>query len=154
MMYIIKLVIIVILCEKRIFMLYTVYFLIILVGVCLISIILRLLVKKKLNESNAVLWIFIGFIIILAGIFPSLVTKLSNFFLITYPPAFVFTVAIIILLFIVLKNTIINSELTAKIQETAMETSILRQELHEVKKKLDHLQHQKDENKNEGSESY
>lgn len=118
-------------------MIYVVYIGIILVGICLIGIILHLLVKKKLNESNAVLWIFIGLLVVLSGIFPRVVQRLSNFFLITYPPAFVFTIAIIILLFIVLQNTIINSELTAKVQEAATEISILKQELDEYKKEME-----------------
>lgn len=118
-------------------MIYVVYIGIILVGICLIGIILHLLVKKKLNESNAVLWIFIGLLVVLSGIFPRVVQRLSTFFLITYPPAFVFTIAIIILLFIVLQNTIINSELTAKVQEAATEISILKQELDEYKKEME-----------------
>ncbi|MGB8452020.1 MAG: DUF2304 domain-containing protein [Anaerocolumna sp.] len=135
-------------------MLTAVYLTIALVGVFLICIILRFLVKKKLNESNAILWICIGIVIILSGSFPGIIVKLSNLFLITYPPAFIFTVAIIILLLIVLKNTIINSELSAKMQETAMEASILRQELYETKKKLEFLQLQIDKVEQNRGESY
>lgn len=131
-------------------MIYVVYLGIILVGILLIGIILRLLVKKKLNESNAVLWIFIGLLVVLSGIFPRVVQRLSAFFLITYPPAFIFTIAIIILLFIVLKNTIIISELTAKVQETATEMSILNQELNEYKKIMEQRFNTNDENNGRG----
>jgi hypothetical protein len=121
-------------------MYYAVYIAFILIGIGLIVAILQLLVKKKLSESNAILWMCIGIFIILAGIFPKVIFSLSNFFFITYPPAFVFTIAIIILLLIVLRNTIINSELAFKMQETAMEASILRQELFETKKQVEKLQ--------------
>lgn len=121
-------------------MFYAVYISIILVGVLLVIGILRFLVKKRLNESNAILWLCIGIIIILAGLFPRVVEKLAHLFLITYPPAFVFTVAIIILLLIVLKNTIIISELSAKVQETAMEVSILTHEFSKQQKDLEQLQ--------------
>lgn len=119
---------------------YAIYISIVLVGLLLIIGILRFLVKKRLNESNAILWLCIGIIIILAGLFPKVVEKLSHLFLITYPPAFVFTVAIIILLLIVLKNTIIISELSAKVQETAMEVSILTYEILKKQKELEQLQ--------------
>lgn len=120
-------------------MFYPVYTAIVLVGISLIIAILRFLAKKKLNESNAILWVCIGVVIILAGLFPKVVEKLSHIFLITYPPAFVFTVAIIILLIIVLKNTIIISELSAKVEETAVEVSILRHEFFEQQKELEQL---------------
>ncbi|MFZ7120112.1 MAG: DUF2304 domain-containing protein [Eubacteriaceae bacterium] len=134
-------------------MFYAVYVTIVLLGICLIGAILRFLVKKRLNESNAILWMCIGFIIILAGLFPRVVVKLSDFFMITYPPAFIFTVAIIILLLIVLKNTIINSELSAKLQETAMEVSILRKELVENKKVIEQMQLKIYQERNMGSEA-
>ncbi len=114
-----------------------IYIAIIISGLCLIGVILSLLVNKKLNESNAVLWLYIGVVIILAGIFPKAVVKLSDIFDIKYPPALIFTAAIIILLFIVLKNTIDISLLSARMQETATEISILKHEISELKKELE-----------------
>lgn len=119
-----------------------IYIIIIFIGVCLIGVILHLLIHKKLSESNAMLWLFIGLVVVLAGLFPKLVERLSGFFFITYPPAFVFTVAIIILLFIVLKNTINISELTAKLQDTATEASILQYEIDDLKRQLETLKKQ------------
>lgn len=120
-----------------------IYLTIIISGLCLVGVILSLLVNKKLNESNAVLWLYIGVVIILAGLFPKAVVKLSDIFYITYPPALIFTAAIIILLFIVLKNTIDISLLSARMQETATETSILKHEIDELKKELDQLRQNK-----------
>ncbi|HCX65194.1 MAG TPA: hypothetical protein DHN33_08295 [Eubacteriaceae bacterium] len=124
-------------------MIYLIYGGIVVTGVGLIVLILQFLVRKKLNESNAVLWLIIGGVIIISGLFPGLVYRLSALFRITYPPAFVFTVAIIILLFIVLKNTIIISELYAKVHETAMEISILRLELDRKDKQLQEVRSKK-----------
>lgn len=112
---------------------FLIYTIIIATGLFLIGLILRLLVHKKLNEPNAILWIVIGLVIMLAGIFPKLIVKLSDFFYITYPPALVFTIAIIILLFIVLKLSIQITELTAKTQDMASEVTILKQELMEYR---------------------
>ena len=120
-------------------MFYSVYIAIVLVGIFFIFAILRFLVKKKLNESNALLWLCIGVIILLAGLFPGAVVKLSNLLSITYPPALVFTGAIIILLFIVFKNSMINSEITAKVQEIAMEIAILEHQLSEKENELEEL---------------
>ena len=115
---------------------YLIYLIIILIGIAIECIIFHLLVKKRLNESNSLLWIFIGFIVILSGVFPAIVVRVSGVLHITYPPALVFMVAIIILLFIILKNTINISELSAKVQETATEVSILQYEINELKAQL------------------
>lgn len=115
---------------------YLIYIIIILIGIALECVIFRLLVKKRLNESNSILWIFIGFIVILSGIFPAIVVKISGIFRITYPPALVFMAAIVILLFILLKNSIHISELSAKVQEAATEVSILQYEINELKAQI------------------
>lgn len=114
-----------------------IYGIIVVVGMLLIGMILWLLVHKKLNETNAILWIFIGLVIMLAGFFPKLVKGLSGFFSITYPPALIFTIAIIIVLFIVLKLSIQITELTAKTQDMTSEISILKHELIELKEQLE-----------------
>lgn len=113
-----------------------IYVIIILIGILIEFVIFHLLVKKRLNESNSLLWIFIGFIVILSGLFPSIVVGLSGAFKITYPPALVFMAAIIILLFIILKNSIHISELSAKVQESATQVSILQYEINELKIQL------------------
>lgn len=101
-------------------------------GAFLIGLILRLLVQKKLNETNAILWIVIGIVIMLSGLFPKSVVVLSNWFFITYPPAFVFTLAIIILLFIVLRLSIQIADFSARLQDMASEVSIMKYEMHKM----------------------
>lgn len=58
-------------------------------------------------------------------------------FYITYPPAFIFTIAIIILLFIVLKLSIEITGLIAKTQDMTSELSILKLELNKNKELLE-----------------
>ena len=115
---------------------YLIYAIMVAAGIFLVGLILWLLVNKKLNESNAILWILIGLVIILAGFFPKIVEQLSGFFYITYPPAFIFTIAIIILLFIVLKLSIEITGLIAKTQDMTSELSILKLELNKKNKEL------------------
>jgi hypothetical protein len=116
---------------------FLIYAIMIAAGMFLIGLILWLLVHKKLNEPNAILWIVIGLVIMLAGLFPKMVVRMSKFFYIIYPPALVFTIAIIILLFIVLKLSIQITELTAKLQDMASEAVILKHELLEYKQQLE-----------------
>ena len=101
---------------------------VILIGVTVIWVVLDMLVKKKFNESNAVLWLIIGLIAIVFGCFPHLITMLSRQVGFNYPPAYLFGFAIIVLLLIVFKSTITISTLTSKTQELAMHVSLLNEE--------------------------
>jgi hypothetical protein len=108
-------------------------------GAVLIYSTMRLLIKKKMTETNSILWFLIGFVTILAGCCPKIVVYLASVLWIEYSPALVFTVAILILLLIVFKNTITISELIHQVQELAIELSVAEEELKRLQeeKKMD-----------------
>jgi hypothetical protein len=103
-------------------------------GVMLIYSTLRLLIKRKMTETNSILWFLIGLVTILAGCCPKIVVYLASILRIEYSPALVFTVAILILLLIVFKNTVTISELIDQVQELAIELSVVEEELNRLRK--------------------
>lgn len=105
----------------------------IIAGIVLIYSTMRLLIKRKMTEINSILWFLIGFVTILAGCCPNIVTFLAKKLYIEYSPAFVFMFAILLLLLIVFENTVVISELTTQVQEMALELSIVEEELERLK---------------------
>ena len=84
-------------------------------------IVIRMLVKRKLNESNSILWLLIGFVILLAGFLPANIDHLAILIGIHYPPT-------LVLIMIVFKNSMDISKAEAKINDIASVLSILREE--------------------------
>ncbi len=113
-----------------------IYIFMIIMGIVLIYITMQELIKRKMTEVNSILWFLIGFVMILAGCFPKIVRYFAEKLDILYPPAFVFMLAILLLLLIVFENTIVISELTMQVQETALELSIAEQELEKLKRDI------------------
>ena len=103
------------------------------VGVLTFLFIVRMLVKKNLSESNSVMWLVIGFITLISGIFPDIIAWLSYSVGIAYPPALLFLLAIIILMMIVFKNSMELSKTEAKINDVASTLSILKEENKKLK---------------------
>lgn len=96
------------------------------------------LIKRQLNESNSILWLFIGILTFLSGFFPDIINQLAFFIGIAYPPTLLFLISTIILMMIVFKNSIDMSKTDAKISEIAITVSILKEEnkqLNEIIKK-------------------
>ena len=105
-----------------------IYIFMIIAGAALIYSTMRLLIKRRMTEVNSILWFVIGFVTILAGCCPEIVTSLAAKLYIEYSPAFVFMAAILILLLIVFENTVMISDLTSQVQELAIQLSIMEEE--------------------------
>lgn len=107
-----------------------------LTGFALIAIIFYLMVNKKMSEAQSVLWIIIGVVTIIIGIFPSVISFVANKLGVWYAPSITFLVAYIGLLFIVLKNTVIISIQSNQINEIFMSVILLKRENEELKQEL------------------
>ena len=106
------------------------------IGVLFFTIIIYMLVKQKLNESNSILWLVIAFLTLLFGCFPELLVTLADFIGIAYQPTLLFLVATIVLLLIAFKSSLEISELSAKLNETAITLSILKEENKQLKEAI------------------
>lgn len=94
-----------------------------------------MLTRRRLNEPNSLLWLFIAFVTLVFGIFPGMAAWAADLLGIYYPPALVFVVAIIVLLLILFRATTQISKMQAQINELASTVAILREELNELGRK-------------------
>ena len=91
------------------------------------------LVKRKLGESDSILWTCISFIVIIAGCFPESINSIAEFFHIQYPPTLLFISSVVLIMFITFRNTTKIAVLNAKVRELTMQLSIINEELTELK---------------------
>jgi len=121
-----------------------IYGFMIIAGIIAIASTMRLVIRGKMSEINSILWFLIGFVTVLAGCFPQLVTWCARKLHITYSPAFVFMAAILLLLMIVFQNTVVISELTSQVQELAIELSLAEEEIENIKTTLLEMEKQRE----------
>lgn len=98
-------------------------------GVFIIVVICKNIVKKKINERQALLWILIGVGFIILGMWPSLLQWLAEKTGIWYPPAILFAVAVVGILLVIFHHTVTISILNSRVQELTMQVAILKNEL-------------------------
>ncbi len=98
-------------------------------GILVFSGVVRLLVRRKLDETDSILWLCVGFFVIIAGFFPEVIQWLASLLGIAYPPVLVLVVSTIILLFVIFKQTIDISMHKAQNHELAMQVSMLNSEV-------------------------
>ena len=101
---------------------------IVVLSLIIFSFVIRMLVKRNLNESNSVMWLLISLVALISGFFPDIISRISFWVGIDYPPALLFLLAIIVLLMIIFKNSMDLSKSDAKTHDIASTLSILREE--------------------------
>lgn len=112
----------------------------ILVGLALIIIVIGLIVKKQLSESQSVLWIVIGLAVIVLAAFPDLIPWIAAKLGIWYAPSVLLLVASIGLLLIAFYNSVVTSKYSNELNELALQISLLKEENEEIKKKLGEME--------------
>lgn len=106
-------------------------------GIILILYVIKLMVNRKMTESQSVLWLIIGAAAIILGFFPSIIIFIANLLGIWYPPTIVFLIAYIGLLFIVFKNTTAISIQSNQISELFMQIALLSMENEKLREELE-----------------
>ena len=111
---------------------------ILLCGISFTAIILYLLIVKKMNERNSVVWLVGSFTVLGLSAVPQLLDKLAVAIGVSYPPALLFLVSTLVLLFCILYYSIQISSLQDKIkklaQENAVKTMIQEKRIEELEK--------------------
>lgn len=105
-------------------------------GIALISMIIYLLVNKKISESQSILWLLIGLATIILGLFPRIVNIVADKLGVWYPPTITFFVGYIAILFIVFKNTIIVSIQSNQINELFLELILAKDKIKKLENEL------------------
>lgn len=111
----------------------------VLTGIALISIIIYLMVQKKISESHSILWLLIGVATIILGLFPEIIIIVADKLGVWYPPSISFLIAFIAIIFIVLKNTIIVSIQSDQLNELFLELILAKDKIKQLEKDLKEL---------------
>lgn len=112
----------------------------IIVSVVVFVIVIRTLMKHKLNESNSILWLLISIMIFVTGLFPGIIDRIAIRLGIYYSPALLFLVASVMLFLIAFKSTMDISKLDARLTELSISFSITNEENHQLKQKIAELE--------------
>ena len=97
-------------------------------GTILIYMARRASIVRKMTERQSLFWILGGIIIITSGLFPFLILFISDLFSVDYPPSIIFAIAIILAIYGIFSCYKSNAELSARVQELAMQVSLLNEE--------------------------
>lgn len=99
--------------------------------------IVELVRQRKLREDYSLLWLATAIVLIILSLSRPLLDQIAALLgVTTYPPAALFLVAIIFLLFILLHFSTVITRLSRENKEIAQEMAILRWELNQTKKAL------------------
>jgi hypothetical protein len=100
--------------------------------------IIELVRQRKLREDYSLLWLATAIVLIVLSLSRPLLDQIAVMLgVITYPPAALFLVAIIFMLFILLHFSTVVTKLSRENKEIAQEMAILRWELSQTKKALE-----------------
>ena len=101
------------------------------VGVMMILSVMNAMKKKKMSAAQSILWLLSGCIVIILGIFPSIVHVIADIFGIVWQPAVLLFGAVVILAFICFGFAQEVSVMRSQITELAEQVSVLKYELQE-----------------------
>lgn len=107
------------------------------VGIVLFALIFEMLRRRALREKYAVVWLFTGLFIIVSGFFPNLVVSLSNSLGFNVPSNFVFSLAGLVMLIVIMHMSLEIGTLEDKVQTLAEESALMSKRIDDNEKHLD-----------------
>lgn len=106
-------------------------------GTILIYLARRANIVRKMTERQSLFWILAGMIIIICGLFPPIVELISDLFSVDYPPSIIFAISIMLAIYGIFNCYKTNAELFSRVQELAMQVSLLNEENSRIKELLE-----------------
>ena len=94
------------------------------VGVMFFAVSLLLLMRKKLSEKIAIVWFFGIFAVLVLSVFPQLLNELSDDLGIDYPPSLLYLIAILVLFFYNLYQSMKIVEIQRQVKEISQVISL------------------------------
>jgi hypothetical protein len=101
-------------------------------GLAVLLFVVNLVRTKKLKEEFALLWLLTAVVLVLTPLFIDYLDLIAHGLGIDYPPAFIFLLAIISLLFILFQFSMRMSQFSEQIKVMAQELALLRAQLDET----------------------
>jgi hypothetical protein len=115
--------------------------------------VLELVRQRKLREDYSLLWLATAIVLILLSLSRPLLDSIAVLLgVVTYPPAALFLVAIVFMLFILLHFSTVLTRLARENRETAQQMAILRWELGEARRALDDDGARDDQDRHQGDD--
>lgn len=93
-------------------------------GLLFVGTVIFLLVKRKINERNSLMWLLASIIILVLSAFPEMLEVLAHSVGVDYPPALLFLFSTLILLLVVLYQSIQISTLFEQVKELTQHVAI------------------------------
>jgi hypothetical protein len=97
---------------------------ILLCGICFVGTIIRLLIKRKINERNSILWLAGAAVILILSAQPELLEVAAGFLGVDYPPSLLFLFSTLVPLLIALNQSIQISELAEQVKELTQHVAV------------------------------
>ena len=105
------------------------------VSLCFLLMICLSVRQKKLKEAYAILWLFIGLIMLVLSVWTDCLRLISNLIGIFYPPATLFLFILGGVILILFQYSLLLSRNQERISRLAQEIAILKAEIEEMRKK-------------------
>lgn len=98
-----------------------------------LAFVIGLIRQKKVKEAYAILWLFFGVIFLFFSLWKKGLEYFSAVVGIYYPPAFLFLILIIAIIFILVQFSIVLSKQNNQIRSLTQELALLKEKLNRIK---------------------
>ena len=103
-----------------------------LLGLAVLVFVVNLVRTRKLKEEYALLWLFAAIVLMLGPVFIDVVDAVSYALGILYPPAFIFLVALICVLFILFQFSVTISRFSDQIKILTQDVALLTKRVQDL----------------------
>ncbi len=110
---------------------------VVLLGVAILLLVLNTVRKKHLREEYSLLWLLAAVVLVLSAVFIGGVERLSHLIGIYYPPAFLFLVAILMVLVLQFHFSTVISTLREQNKSLVQDVGILVNQVRELERALE-----------------
>lgn len=101
--------------------------------------ILRMVKRRKIWERYAILWVYIGFGVLLVPLFVDVFDAVLGKLGVAHPPSFFFLVAILGILLLLLQLSVEITTLVRRSRDTVQELAILEERVKRLERELGHV---------------
>ena len=112
----------------------------IVLAVTLLGLVLTMLLRRQLREKYAVLWIVVGLLVLILGLFPGLLEWATRILGVQVPSNLLFALSIILLLGVSLHLSWELSQAEEEIRRSAEESAISRAEIDQLRERVGRLE--------------
>ena len=109
---------------------------VVLLGLAMLLFVLNMVRTRRLREQYSLLWLFSAVVIVLSAVFIDFVEKLSHAIGIYYPPAFLFLVALLMVLVLQFHFSTVISNLREQNKTLTQDLGILQHEVRSLRRDL------------------